>query len=209
MVNELRFLVGGSTSFDMIVTKLDPKDGLSLINDFERVVIEGFRKEDSLELIKKCFAEANLEYTDLLGQKILECIGEPYIPYFISVFLSAIQQNCDKSVTSQEIEKIYQEKLMGPFGKGYFDYYRQRLGKYPEKLSKAAHNILKEVSLSKDGYPIDLAYGVFKNSSGTEDYDDFRDLLECLSNDFYISLQEKKILFKSKVLKDWWKKYYG
>ena len=49
-IEDLRFIVGGSVSFDRVVRGIN---GLSWINDFERVPIGGFSREDALEFIKK------------------------------------------------------------------------------------------------------------------------------------------------------------
>ncbi|MCW3137545.1 MAG: hypothetical protein OCU20_01320 [Methanophagales archaeon] len=47
---EVRFIVGGSVSFDRVVREIK---GLSWINDFERVPIGGFSREDALKFIEK------------------------------------------------------------------------------------------------------------------------------------------------------------
>lgn len=99
--------------------------------------------------------------------------------------------------------------MLGSYGKGYFEYYRQRLGTYPESWAKAADEILKETCIVDDGYPLDLAFNVFKEASSIEDYEKFMDLISDLENDFYIRVSDKKIMFQSKVLRDWWRLYYG
>ena len=49
-IEDLRFIVGGSISFDRVVRGIN---GLSWINDFERVPIGGFSREDALKFIEK------------------------------------------------------------------------------------------------------------------------------------------------------------
>lgn len=204
----LRFLVGGSVSFDRVVRAIGPR-ALSWINDFVRIGLEGFPRSEAIEFVKACFEEKGLEYNAEIGEKILECLGEPYVPYFISVFVSIIGQRVDGEVTANRVEKIYFDDLLGSYGKGYFEYYRQRLGTYPEPFAKAADEMLKEVCLVDDGYPLDLAFNVFKEASGIEDYEKFMDLIFDLENDFYIKVVNKKAVFQSKVLRDWWRLYYG
>lgn len=84
-----RFLVGGSVSFDRVVRAIDPR-ALSWINDFVRIGLEGFPRSEALEFVKACFEEKELEYNAEIGEKIMECLGEPFVPYFISVFVSII-----------------------------------------------------------------------------------------------------------------------
>jgi hypothetical protein len=78
-IKDLRFIVGGSVSVDRVVMGIS---GLSLINDFKRVRIEGFSEVDALKFIEKGFNDEKLEYQEEMGRKILECIGEPYVPLF-------------------------------------------------------------------------------------------------------------------------------
>ena len=45
---------------------------------------------------------------------------------------------------------------------------------------------------------------------GIDDYEKFMDLIADLGNDFYIEYDPKKGLnFYSKMLRDWWRVYYG
>lgn len=206
MVGELRFVVGGSVSFDRVVRGIN---GLSFINDFRRVHIEGFSKRDAMEFIEKCLTDEGLKFDGEIGEKILECIGEPYIPYFISVFLNMLIQGYTGVLNAGYVKKVYDEGLLGVYGKGYFDYYRQRLRTYPEDLAKAAEEILKEACLIDGGYSLNLAFDIFKQKTEIEDYEKFMDLIIDLENDFYIRVHNKKIHFRSKVLRDWWRLYYG
>jgi len=145
-----------------------------------------------------------------VGEKILRCLGEPYLPYFIAVFFSIIhQRQAGKKITGGIIEEIYNDDLLGVHGKGYFEYYRQRLRTYTEPFTKAAEEVLKEACLVDDGYTTDLAFSVFESASGTKDYELFLGLMADLENDFYVRIIDKKIYFQSKVLADWWRRYYG
>lgn len=205
-IGGLRFVVGGSVSFDRVVRRIN---GLSWINDFRRVGIEGFSRDASLKFIEKCLIDERREYSEQIGDKILECLGEPYVPYFISVFLDILMQNTEGDLSVEHIERVYSDGLLGVYGKGYFEYYRQRLKTYPEALAKAAEEILKDACLVDEGFPIDLAFNIFRDESGIDDYEKFFDLVLDLENDFYIRSNDKKIRFRSKVLRDWWRLYYG
>ena len=208
MIRELRFLVGGSVSFHRVVRGINGK-GLSWINDFGRVHIEGFSRNTALKFTEKCLTDEGKQYSEEIGDEILKCLGEPYVPYFISVFLNILMQNVEKSFDLEYVNAVYTNGLLGVYGKGYFEYYRQRLRTYPEALAKAAEEILREACLVDKGYPTDLVFNIFKNESGIDDYEKFRDLILDLENDFYIKADSKEIRFRSKVLRDWWRLYYG
>lgn len=201
---KILFIVGGSISFESVVRGID----LVLINDLRRVQIGGFSKDKALEFLKKCFEDENIDYDENFGEKILECIGEPYVPYFIAIFVNELVK--EGEINLQKIEEVYNNRLLTFPCKGYFDYYRERLKKY--KFAKSAEEILKEACKS-EFYPIDMAFEIFKKTLGIDDYEKFIDLLLDLQNDMYIKLERKDgkdvIVFQSKILRDWWRLYYA
>jgi hypothetical protein len=201
---DLKFVVGGSVSFRGIVRNFG---SLAWINDLKTVDIRGFQEDVALSFIKKTFEDSGWDYEDEIGRKILECIGEPYIPYFISIFLSMIFDD-ERWLSEEDIEELYMSKLLGAHGRGYFDYYKQRLGiYYDEALARAADDILREVCLAEQGYPKALAFDLFQKATGIQDDEKFVNLLYDLENDFYITVDGEHIRFQSKVLRDWWRLY--
>ena len=204
-IDDLRFIVGGSVSFDRVVKGIS---GLSWINDFERVPIAGFSRPDALKFVEVGFKEEGLEYREGLGEKILECIGEPYVPYFTSILLRMTLQEAGGDLTEATIEEIYNSKLLGAPGKGYFEHYKDRLKiYYGEIMAKAAKEILRESCLTDEGVPKQLAFHLFREATDVVDEERFTDLLYDLENDFYITFDGETIRFQSKVLRDWWRLY--
>lgn len=203
---ELRFLVGGSVSISQVVKEIN---GLAEINDLTPLNISGFSKKDSLEFIKSFVEEEGLEYREELGEKILECVGEEYIPYFLSIVLSTVIQEWEEDSDIDLVDELYSSTILGNHGKGYFEYYKQRLRLHYKEYAKAAEEILKNACIKEEGYPRDYAFSLFERTTGENDYEKFLDLLFDLENDFYIKIENKNIKFKSKVLRDWWRLYYA
>ena len=209
----LRFIVGGSVSIDRVVRDVG---GVAVINDFKRVRIGGFQREVALDTIKNVFREEEWHYTEVIGDKILDCIGEAYLPYFIAIMLSAIKEErvlTDEEIDEKLIENIYDFRILGNDGKHYFEHYSQRLRIFYTGMvgmeEKAARAILRMVSRG-DYYPIDLAFGIFEQETGIADYEKFMDLIADLENDFYIENDPLKgLTFYSKMLRDWWRLYHG
>lgn len=209
----LRFIVGGSVSIDRVVRDVG---GVSVINDFKRVRVGGFQKEVAIDVIEKVFREKEWKYTESIGDKILNCVGEACIPYFIAIMLSAIEEEYisrDVEINEELIEDIYNFYILGSGGKHYFEHYSQRLRIFYTGIAgmeeKAARAILRRVS-SEDYYPLDLAFGVFKQETGVDDHERFMDLIADLENDFYIENDSLKgLTFYSRMLRDWWRLYHG
>lgn len=205
----VRFIVGGSVSIERVLRNIG---GTNVINDFRVIRVNGFERDVALRIIENVFEEEDWEYTPLLGNKILDCVGESYIPYFVGIMLSAIvdeQITTGKMVDEVFIENIYNSRLLGSKCKHYFDPYFNRLKIFYHEMDvKAAKAILGRISTTED-YPIELAFGVFQQETGFHDYEHFLDLISDLENDFYIENNNGQLNFYSKILKDWWRIFHG
>jgi len=79
---------------------------------------------------------------------------------------------------------------------------------YSETEAKVAKAILRKLC-TVDHYRIDYAFEIFNKETGINDYEEFMDLIADMCHDFYIKLEDGKLQFYSKMLKDWWRLYYG
>ena len=205
----VRFIVGGSVSIERVLRDVG---GTNVINDFRVIRVDGFERDIALHIVKQVFEEESWEYTPLLGNKILDCVGESYIPYFVGIMLSALldeQIITGKEVDESLIEDVYNVHILGSKCKHYFDPYFHRLKIfYQEMDSKAARAILGNVS-NNENYSLELAFDVFQRETGSHDYEHFLDLISDLENDFYIENNGGQLSFYSKILKDWWRIYHG
>lgn len=204
--SNLRFILGGSVSVDRVVKNVT---ALSAINDFRRVTIGRFDRETTLCAVKMVFDEEEWACTDEIGEKIVECVGLPSVPYFLSAFLSIIQEeSMGKDLNENRIEEIYSSNLMGANGKHYFDYYVQRLKiYYSKKEEKTAKAILRELCQTGE-ISIAIAFDIFKRNAARDNYEWFMDLISDLENDFYLRQDGDRIVFFSKPLADWWRLYH-
>jgi uncharacterized protein len=205
----VRFIVGGSVSIEHVLRNVG---GTNVINDFQIIRVDGFKRDVALQIIENVFKEEQWKYSSSLGNRILDCIGQSYIPYFIGIMLSAIMEEqitTGKVVDEALIEDVYNGHLLGSRCKHYFDPYFYRLKtSYHEIDSKAAQAILGKISTAEN-YSIELAFDIFQKETGSHDYDHFLDLISNLENDFYIENDDGQLNFYSKILKDWWRIFHG
>lgn len=208
-ISNVRFVVGGSISIDTIVDSVGES---KLINDFKRVSVPGFKEDVALNVVEKTFGEEGWHYRPEYGEYILECIGDPYIPYFLAIFLSAIKDETiyGEEISSDLLKTVYETRIMGSEGKHNFIHYKQRLATdYPGTRQKIAKKLLDEIC-RVDAYPRDLAYEIYRDESGRDDPDGFCCLISDLAHDYYIvETPEGDLKFHSKLLKDWWRIYHG
>jgi hypothetical protein len=142
---------------------------------------------------------------------MLELVGPP-IPYFIQVLASEVIKECKKKrVTPKAIEEIYHNSLLGASCKTYFQHYYDRLKHYDIQSERAAKKLLRELSLAGE-IERDQCYQMFlKETQQQADIDGFNNLMSDLENDFYIRFlaETNSFVFFSKILRDWWLRYYS
>ena len=205
-----RFIVGGSVSIDHVVY---PIGGTPVINDFRRVTIGGFSGDVALSVVERIFGEEGWDYSPEIGRAVLDCVGEPYIPYFLMIVLSGLKEEVDISggVPSPAlVERVYNRRILGSEGRHYFEHYSRRLQTtYSGQEAKAARAILSRVSVA-GSLPVGIAYDIFRQSTASESEDAFLALLAQLNHDFYVNSEHSgELRFYSKMLRDWWRIYHA
>ena len=113
----------------------------------------------------------------------------------------------------KRLEELYQNRVLGASCKSYFQHYYDRLRYYDKEEEHAAKALLRELALA---YPESLSRAhmtaVYRRTLGEFATDDrFAGLVGILENDFYIRYrtEEGGYTFASKVLCDWWRRYYA
>jgi len=209
-IDNIRFIVAGSTSFENVVKSISKRG--SYINDLYRIDLSGFSYDDAVKFLEKAFRDEELPFSEDVGKKILELIGEPYVPYFLAVFVGLISEELhdvpEPSEILDSLEELYWSKLLGSEGSRYFQDYRDRLRIYYSDYLIPVQEILNEASKSEEGIRVDIAREIFIDYTGLED-DDFKVLVKDLENDFYLQHRDEYLVFQSKLMKDWWRLNYG
>lgn len=205
-----RFIVGGSVSIDHVVYNIG---GTPVINDFRRVTIGGFEEGIALSVVERVFQEERWDYSPEIGRAVLDCVGEPYIPYFIMIVLAGLKEEADISggVPSPAlVERVYNRRILGSEGRHYFEHYSRRLQTtYSGQEAKAARAILSRVSVA-GSLTVGIAYDIFRQSTASESEDAFLALLAQLNHDFYVNSEHSgELRFYSKMLRDWWRIYHA
>jgi hypothetical protein len=170
-------------------------------------------KRTTFKFIDELCCGNKIKLSKPIKEKILELIGPP-IPYFIQVLFSEICKKygrIKKNITSKDVEIIYYSEVLGSVCKTYFQHYYNRLKYYNLLNERRAKNILKELAL-KDKVKKEELYQLFLQKGKEEtSIDSFNNLMGDLENDFYIKYdyENNSYIFFSKILKDWWKRYYS
>ena len=207
-----RFVIAGSTGLNYL---LDQRLGCpESLNDFSRLTVEPLEMPDAARLCRHLADGYGLTISDSVVEEILVRIGQP-VPYFIQLFFSASAQVLDSGaseLTVENIEFVYQDRVMGRFCKRYFDQYRRRLEIYPKPVEESLIHILVEVARSEDGVASSDLYDVYHSVRGDgASRIEFSELMADLECDWYLEKDrgDDTYRFYMSVMKDWWVRWYG
>jgi len=210
-LNNCHFLIGGSVGIDSYLSKLNAQDSF---NDFERVSVLELDSTDAALFLEKLLSSRKIRLSKASQNTILKLIGIP-IPYFIQVFVSEIAKARAKRKTKigeKAIQQIYENAVLGTVCKSYFQHYYNRLSQYDKVRESASKVLLKEMALAQAPVSRDTLFSLYKRNVGNRgNKEDFIILLSELENDFYIRFlpEENAYRFGSKILCDWWRRYYA
>ncbi|VVB86474.1 Uncharacterised protein [uncultured archaeon] len=176
--------------------------------DFRKILIEPFDEETAKEFIKELFKSHQITVKDEIIDKILNLIGSP-VPYFMQLLISEAKRYQHGNLTPQIIENIYNERILGPTCRFYFEYYEDRLKEYGTINENGGKVIITELSKAGNLTRNEL-YNIFALATKSDESSKFDELMNDLEMDFYIKFDadNKYYSFSSKILSDWWLRWH-
>jgi hypothetical protein len=208
---DIRFLIGGSVGIGAILRKLGES---SSINDFENIRLETFSPATAAAFLESLAQGAETTLSRPCQQKMLDMVGLP-IPYFLQVLFSEVrkvQLQGTSAITAKLIEQVYHQRVLGTDCKSYFDHYYGRIPEYYGlERERGIKRMLRTLAVSPE-VRRDVCYQIYRKEVGsTATAEQFNDLAADLENDFYICPRGEgtHFCFASKILRDWWLRYYG
>jgi hypothetical protein len=210
-LRRFRFILGGSTGIDIILRRLEVSDKL---NDCFRVPVEAISKEAAERLLKGLAERYKLTFAPEAFTHIFELISPP-VPYFIHLLVSQLileEKLRNRELSPQDIDEVYQRRLLGPTCRAYFEHYRQRLRRYGIGRERAAVAILQDIAqasaarVSQSGLYDTYRQARGKGVSALE----FDEIMADLESDWYVVLDPptNEYHYLLSTMKDWWKRYY-
>jgi len=209
--SELRFVYAGSIGIAIILRKLNSHD---TINDVEEIKLDAYDDANAKGLIKKLLVGEKLfEDEEAIPEEIVTAFlsRSGNLPFFIQILTSVLSRMYHDSslreISIDLIEKAYDEGVLGAERKKDFKSYYERLrGYYSEEERKAALNILGKIAEAGEMSKNSL-HQIYMMHTKDSDDDNFKNLMEMLTDDFYLVCDNDTYSFWSTVLRDWWKKY--
>ena len=212
---QVRWVTGGSIGMGKVLQRIGA--GTKTVNDLQVIRVLAYQPEQAKAHIRALLKnEVGLQRVPgHILDKFLEVIGVP-IPYFVQIFvresINEMERCGERSFSEEMIETAYEQGVLGPYSRTYFDHYYERLDDYygydPE-LKTVAKGWLAAVARDGEVSLKDLKKLYTSLSGGSGDEDNFSYLLTELENDFYLVRDPDRgtVHFATKVLRDWWRKY--
>lgn len=206
-LKEARCIITGSILIKRIIDKLDYRDKEGFYSFFEEKRLPALSPEDGYELTQILLAGIGIRPTSERVETILNLIGSP-IPFFIQLLVFEIEKGLMREniePSSEDIKRVYQERLLGAECKSYFRHYYDHLKRY-ELGSVYPLPGLKDIfeELTRGNRTVDELKPIFKQRCPRSSDDDFHRVMEYLEDEFYIKDAEGRYTFTCNLIRDWW-----
>jgi uncharacterized protein len=213
-LSHIRWLIGGSIGIEHVVEGVGA--GTKTINDFVPLLVGPFGRKEAEKLTRTLLQKEGQisRVSSSAMNAIMEIIGVP-VPYFLQILLietvHEMQRQGRKTISEAMVSNAYLERVLGPTNRTYFEHYYTRLKDYYDsERERIAKKILLEIARQKRVRRKDLRKVSLLESGGHFGEDEFGRLMIDLENDFYINFDKETdcYYFTTKVLMDWWLRYY-
>lgn len=208
--DKTRWVFGSSIGFNYVIKNVGTTS--EVINDLKTIRIAEFERSQAEDFIKKLIDE-EIEIKDLdssIIDGLLHKVGTP-IPFFLQVIINELI-NLVKGgrFLSPDLIKDAYDQMLSPWNRSYFEHYYERLAIYYEpQMARVVKKMLSLIAKKDTVNETELLELFRREIEGKEDEDTFSLILSDLENDFYVVKRDTYYQFSTKLLKDWWNRYYG
>lgn len=217
--SSVRWMVGGSVN---LTAALDKEGKIKLINDLKTEPLEPFSEKEVEQFVTEMLRKNKVKFDKAVILRIIELLGSP-IPLFLQMLTQELyrkwKHDRSKPISADTVTDVFNKSLLGEMARDKLQHYRTRIDvHYPEEEKEATCYLLNKLSLSENGITRNTLLHLYrqieekktKGRTGQALNQAFQRLLLHLQSDFYIEDGENgNYDFASRLLKTWWKKYYG
>jgi hypothetical protein len=217
--NNLRWLLGGSVN---LIATLDQQALVKLVNDLKVEPLPSFSEGEVGNFVRNMLLGRGVKFDDTVVPRILKLLGAP-----IFLFLQMLTQelyrlwkrNSTIPLSAAAVDEVYDKSLLGEMARDKLQHYRTRIDvHYPQREREAVCHLLGNLCLSDKGLSHTSLFQIYRRMeerrsdarTGPALSQAFQRLLLHMQSDFYIEQRgDGNYDFASRLLKRWWKKYYG
>ena len=207
-IGNMRFIIGGSIGIEHVLAQAGADASM---NDLQNIRVDPFPPDVARKLLTELFGSQDQRADEEVIQRVLEEV-EVFVPFFLQLLVSEtckLARDRKKDVSPSLVSEAYRDRLISVESRTYFEHFYSRLKDYYEiDEERAAKVMLRELAL-KGKLTVQELRNVYLQASELPSDEGFSNLLSDLENDFYLQRQDDLYRFHTKVLRDWWVRFYG
>jgi hypothetical protein len=187
----VHFLLGGSVNIEPLLEELGQS---SLINDLQRFQLAPLGPEVAQKLVEEVLISEGCPFDPNVPAAVVQTVGVG-VPFFLQVLISELILERRK-VSVADVQRAYQERVLGPTNRARFSHFGTRLRSYGAD-EQAARWMLAELAqgdrTTRQLHALVAAELVQPNK-----------VLARLEGDYYLTRDGDSWHFQSQLLRDWW-----
>lgn len=207
-MKNIRFIVGGSIGIEHVLVEAGAGEAM---NDLDRVKVEPFKPDVAKALVGRLFMGERFDVDSQVVEQVLREV-EVFVPFFLQLLVSEtckLATDRKANVTASLVSEAYRDRVVSAESRTYFEHFHSRLRDYYEPAEEAAaKEMLKYLALEQKLTMRDLR-GISLQAAPALSDDAFSHLLGDLENDFYLKREDDGFAFHTKILRDWWIRFYS
>ena len=197
-------LIGGSIGLEGVLRR----HGLpGLINDLSPFRLDSWSRPTASAFLEELGSTSDFSLAESSATRMLDLLGDP-VPYHVQLFFRALKDSFRsdaKRVSPEGIECCFRERLAGASGTVRLDHYAIRLKTaLDEREHEMAIDILCCACRRKSGATL-----AELDEAIRRDEQVFRSVLRDLEADGYLTRENEQWMFRSNLLREWWRRWYG
>jgi hypothetical protein len=198
--SKIRWIFCNSIGIENFTSKYKLSKYINTLTDFKLDELKG---EEPVLFIKELAKSKEIDFPNDVIQNMLDKLNWN-IPYFIQVLFKEIIDLYEidgVKISVETVEKAYNNLIDST----YFNTWDERLSDFPDD-EKYTRMILNELSKLKNGASRNVLHSlIFKIMNGEDKTNEIlTQILTRLKNDGYITMNEKRYVFRSPLLRDFW-----
>lgn len=215
----LRWLLGGSVN---LITALDQQGMVKQVNDLKVEPLPAFTDAEIQIFVEDMLNKRGVAFDETVVPRTRELLGAP-IPLFLQMLTQELfrlwKRDKTTPLSAGAVDEVYNKSLLGEMARDKLQHYRSRIDAYyPQEEREAACAFLGKLSLSDKGLSHSALFQMYRQieehktapRTGPALKQSCQRLMLHLQSDFYIEAKDDDTYdFSSRLLKNWWKKYYG
>ena len=201
-------IVSGSIGLNHLVRRLGIPDRINHLYSFR---LGPWSRDTSVECFNRLAEDCRLSIENGVANAVYETLGSG-IPHHIQSFFARLRDSATMQgknhVTVEDVNEVYQSRLLGPWGQSDLVYYETRLKEglggdddcYSIAMEILAEAAMQEVFTPSARHRLEQLYSALVDDTPTC----IAEVLEVLEHDGYLEDSKNGYRFPSHLLRDWW-----